>query len=191
MNKNKKSKTLLSLYEWVETFLVALCCVVLLFTFAVKFVTVSGSSMEQTLHNADRLLITDMFYQPKNGDIVVVDVSGNLKLEREHGISSSAPYIKRVIATEGQTIDIDPESWTVYVDGEAIDEPYVYHCNSSDMYLDPFERITYPFTVSEDCVFVMGDNRNGSSDSRMIGEIHENYILGRVILRLFPFGGVE
>ena len=72
MNKNKKSKTLLSLYEWVETFLVALCCVVLLFTFAVKFVTVSGSSMEQTLHNADRLLITDMFYQPKNGDIVVL-----------------------------------------------------------------------------------------------------------------------
>ena len=191
MNKNKKSKTLLSLYEWVETFLVALCCVVLLFTFAVKFVTVSGSSMEQTLHNADRLLITDMFYQPKNGDIVVVDVSGNLKLEREHGISSSAPYIKRVIATEGQTIDIDPESWTVYVDGKPIDEPYVYHCNSASMYLDPFGRITYPFTVSENCVFVMGDNRNGSSDSRMIGEIHENYILGKAILRLIPFGRVK
>lgn len=187
-----KSKFLLSLYEWIETFLVALCCVVLLFTFVVKFVTVSGSSMEQTLHNGDRLLITDMFYTPKNGDIVVVDVSGNLNLERDHGISSGSPYIKRVIATEGQVIDIDPETWTVTVDGEAIDEPYVYHCNSAPMYTDLSGKISYPFTVSEGCVFVMGDNRNGSTDSRFIDEIPVEYILGHVILRVAPnFGGVK
>jgi signal peptidase I len=190
--KNKKNSFLLSLYEWVETFLVALGFVILLFTFVVKFVTVSGSSMEQTLHNGDRLLISDIFYTPKNSDIVVVDVSGNLNLERDHGISSSSPYIKRVIATEGQTIDIDPESWTVYIDGEPLDEPYVYHCNSSPMYIDPYGKITYPYTVSEDCVFVMGDNRNGSTDSRFIDEIHEDYILGKVIIRLLPdFGGVN
>lgn len=188
----KKTKFLFSLYEWIETFLVALCCVVLLFTFVVKFVTVSGSSMYETLHDRDRLLITDMFYTPKNGDIVVVDVSGNLNLERDHGISSGSPYIKRVIATEGQTIDIDPESWTVTVDGKVIDEPYVYHCNSADMYIDPTGRISYPFTVSEGCVFVMGDNRNGSTDSRFIDEIPEEYILGHVILRVSPnFGGVR
>ena len=192
MNKKPKNSTIISLFEWVETFLVALCCVVIIFTFVVKFVTVSGSSMERTLHDGDRLLITDMFYTPKTGDIVVVDVSDNLDLEREHGISTAAPYIKRVIATEGQVVDIDPETWSVYVDGVKLDEPYVYHCNSDRMYTDPYKKITYPFTVSENCVFVMGDNRNGSTDSRFIDEIHENYILGHVIIRHTPgFGGVE
>lgn len=188
----KKSKTsvLLSLYEWVETFLLALFCIILIFTFAVKLVTVSGESMKNTLQDRDRLLISDLFYKAKTGDVVVVDVSDNLHLEKEHGVSAGAPYIKRVIATEGQVVDIDGETWTVYVDGVALDEPYVYHCNNKAMYTDA--RVTYPFTVSEGCVFVMGDNRNGSSDSRIIGEIDEKNILGRVILRLFPnTGGVK
>ena len=188
--KKSKTSTLLSIYEWVETFLLALGCIILIFTFAVKFVTVSGESMRDTLQNSDRLLISDLFYKPQAGDVVVVDVSDNLNLEREHGISRSAPYIKRVIATEGQVVDIDSDSWTVFVDGVALDEPYVYHCNNKPMYTDL--RVSYPFTVSEGCVFVMGDNRNGSSDSRIIGEIEEKNILGRVILRLFPhFGGVK
>ncbi len=192
MKKNKKLSFILSCYEWAETFIVALFCVILLFTFAVKFVTVSGSSMYETLHDGDRLLISDLFYKAKPGDIVVVDVSANLDLHREYGISSSAPYIKRVIAVEGQTVDIDPETWTVYVDGKAIDEPYVYHCDNNSMNIDRSGRVSYPYTVSEGCVFVMGDNRNGSTDSRYIDEIHEDYILGRAFFRLAPrTGGVK
>ncbi len=189
MKKNKKLSFVLSCYEWVETFVVALVCVIILFTFFVKFVTVSGSSMYSTLHDGDRLLITDAFYEPKQGDIVVVDVSKNLELHTELGIPQGAPYIKRVIATEGQTVDIDPESWTVFVDGVALDEPYVYHLNSDDMYIDRSGRVSYPYTVSKDCVFVMGDNRNGSTDSRFIHEIHEDYILGRAFFRLAPRTG--
>lgn len=177
-------KALKGLYEWVETFLFALAAVVLIFTFVLKFVTVSGDSMMQTFHNGDRLLISSINYTPKQGDVVVVDVSHNLE---ELGYVSGAPYIKRVIATEGQTVNIDPFTWTVYVDGDPIDEPYVYRCNNDKMvrgYVD------YPYTVSEGCVFVMGDNRNGSSDSRMLGEIEEKYILGKVFMRLVPNFGV-
>ncbi len=189
MKKNKKLSFVLSCYEWVETFVIALICVIVLFTFFLKFVTVDGSSMYSTLESGDRLLISDVFYTPKTGDIVVVDVSANLDAHREYGISSSAPYIKRVIATENQEVYIDPETWTVYVDGEALDEPYVYHCNTDSMYIDVTGKIPNPYTVSEDCVFVMGDNRNGSTDSRLLGEIHEDYILGRAFFRLAPRTG--
>lgn len=192
MNDKKKVSGLLSFYEWIETFLLALCCVILIFTFAVKFVTVSGSSMENTLHNGDRLLITSILYEPKAGDIVVVDVTHNEKAD-----AASSPYIKRIIATEGQTVDIDPNTWTVYVNGVAIEEPYVNPYNTVGSYYPyPSPMISgdtvYPHTVSKDCVFVMGDNRNGSTDSRKIGEIHKNNIIGKVILRLTPnFGGVD
>ncbi len=186
MNKNNKNSAIVSLFEWIETFLVALCCVVIIFTFLVKFVTVSGHSMDSTLANGNRLLITNLFYEPECGDIVVVDVSGNLNIPRDHGVSSSAPYIKRVIATEGQTVEVRSD-WTVLVDGKKIDEPYI----------TPTETFMYtgsktPCVVPKDHVFVMGDNRNNSTDSRNIGPIHKNYILGHVILRLAPdFGGVE
>ena len=174
----------MGLYDWVETFIFALAAVILIFTFVLKFVMVSGDSMLQSFHNGDRLLITNVNYTPDNGDVVVVDVSQNLE---ELGYISNAPYIKRVIATEGQTVDIDSATWTVYVDGEPVDEPYVYHCNEYPMvrgYVD------YPYTVPEGKVFVMGDNRNGSSDSRMLGAIDERYILGKVFLRLLPNFGV-
>lgn len=186
MEKKNKRSPLISLFEWIETFLVALCCVVIIFTFIVKFVTVSGLSMYSTLGNGDRLLITNMFYEPKCGDIVVVDVSGTLNIPRDHGVSSSAPYIKRVIATEGQTVEVRSD-WTVWVDGEKIDEPYV-----DRTHLTMFTGSLTPCVVPEDHVFVMGDNRNNSRDSREIGFIHKNYILGHVILRIAPnFGGVE
>jgi len=187
MSNNNKRSPLVSLFEWIETFLVALCCVVMIFTFIVKFVTVSGDSMNNTLTDGDRLLITNMFYEPKAGDIVVVDVSGNLNVPRDHGVSSSAPYIKRVIATEGQTVEVRPD-WTVWVDGVKIQEDY----DIKRVYGNMYTGDRTPCVVPEDHVFVMGDNRNNSSDSRNIGTIHKNYILGHVILRLAPnFGGVN
>lgn len=184
MEVTKKRSAVKELYEWVETFLVALAAVILIFTFLVKFVTVSGDSMKETFHNGDRLIISSVGYTPQRGDVVVVDVSHNLELM---GQSSGAPYIKRVIATEGQTVNIDPISWTVYVDGEKLDEPYVYRCNNNPMLRG---SVQYPYTVPEGCVFLMGDNRNGSSDSRMLGAVETKYILGKVFLRLVPDFGV-
>lgn len=183
--KSKNDKRVLkSVYDWVETFVFALAAVILIFTFLFKFVMVSGESMMQTFHDRDRLLMTSIGYTPEGGDVVVVDVSHNLE---ELGYVSNAPYIKRVIATEGQTVDLDPATWTVYVDGVALDEPYVYHCNNLPMVKG---YVQYPYTVPEGHVFVMGDNRNGSSDSRMLGAIDERYILGKVFFRLVPDFGV-
>ena len=184
MEANKKRSFIKELYEWVETFLVALAAVILIFTFLVKVVTVSGDSMRETFHNGDRLIISSIGYTPETGDVVVVDVSHNLE---KFGQTSNAPYIKRVIATEGQTVNIDPFSWAVYVDGKKLDEPYVYRCNNLPMTRGTIE---YPYTVPEGCVFLMGDNRNGSSDSRMLGAVESEYILGKVILRLVPDFGV-
>lgn len=169
------------IYEWIETFLVALTAVVVIFTFVVKFVTVSGDSMRETFHDKDRLLISNINYTPKRGDVVVVDTSHNLELLGQ--ANKGAPYIKRVIATEGETVSIDSVNWTVYVDGKAIDEPYVFNIDSLPMRKGTVE---YPYTVPEGCVFVMGDNRNGSSDSRYIEAIETKYILGKVFFRLFP-----
>ena len=180
-----KKNLLKELYEWLETFLVALVAVILIFTFLLKFVTVSGDSMRETFHNGDRLLISSLPYTPEIGDVVVVDVTHNLELL--HYQSKGAPYIKRVIATEGQTVNIDPINWKVYVDGKAIDEPYVFHVDNYPMYKGTIE---YPYTVPEGCVFVMGDNRNGSSDSRHIEAIETQYILGKVFFRIAPRTGV-
>lgn len=185
MRRNMKRSAVKEIYEWLETFLVALSAVVLVFTFLVKFVTVSGDSMRETFHSGDRLLITNVAYTPEAGDVVVVDVSHNL--EMLHYQQKGAPYIKRVIATEGQTVNIDPVNWKVYVDGKVLDEPYVFRINLANMNLG---TIKYPYTVPEGCVFVMGDNRNGSADSRMIEAIDTRYILGKVFFRLLPDSGV-
>ncbi len=182
--EKKKNEFIITVYEWVETFLFALTAVVLVFTFALKFVTVSGDSMRESFHDRDKLIVSNVAYTPSAGDVVVVDVSHNLELM---GHASNAPYIKRVVATEGQTVDINSNTWTVYVDGEPIDEPYVYNCNSLPMYKG---SIQYPYTVPEGCVFLMGDNRNGSSDSRVFGAVESKYILGKAVLRLLPDFGV-
>jgi signal peptidase I len=185
MRDNMKRSVIKEIYEWAETFLIAFSAVILVFTFLIKFVTVSGDSMRETFHNGDRVLITNVAYTPEIGDVVVVDVSHNL--EMLHYQQKGAPYIKRVIATEGQTVNIDPVNWKVYVDGKALDEPYVFKINSANMNLGD---ISYPYTVPEGAVFVMGDNRNGSADSRMIEAIDTRYILGRVFFRLLPNTGV-
>lgn len=180
-----KKSFLKEVYEWIETFLVALVAVILVFTFVTKFVTVSGDSMRETFHNADRLLITNMAYTPKAGDVVVVDPAHNLEMLGYE--SKGAPYIKRVIATAGQVISIDSFNWQVYVDGKPVDEPYILRDYNTKMRTG---NVEYPYTVPEGHVFVMGDNRNNSTDSRMIGAIDTRYILGKVFFRILPDTGV-
>ncbi|MBR5307125.1 MAG: signal peptidase I [Clostridia bacterium] len=175
--------------DWVETFAVALCAVVLLFTFVFRVVTVDGRSMMNTLHDKEKLIISDMFYSPEIGDVVIISVP------EYYGDN---PLVKRVIATGGQTVDIDFEKWVVTVDGlpvatdaagNATNESYVNYIPGADMltgrhHLNP---ISYPYTVPEGHVFVMGDNRNESADSRYFGAVDERYIIGKVYFRILPF----
>jgi len=140
-----------------------------------RMVIVSGPSMLPTLQDGDRLiLLNNIFYgKPKYGDIVVAS---------KDSFKDGEPIIKRVIATEGQTVDIDFESGVVFVDGIALDEPYINTPTTLK------EGTAFPLTVAEGCVFVMGDNRNDSLDSRSteIGQIDCREILGRVLFLLIP-----
>lgn len=167
--------------EWAETFAWALCIVVLVFTFIIRIVTVDGNSMNKTLINNERLAVSNLLYTPKSGDIVILQVDGY-----DH------PLVKRVIATEGQTVDINFKTWEVTVDGEVIQEPYVNFENGN--YMAGYGVLQYPYTVGRGKVFVMGDNRNHSADSRFFGECDTRKIVGKVILRLLPinkFGTVK
>lgn len=175
--------------DWVETFAVALCVVVLLFTFVFRVVTVDGQSMENTLHHGERLIISDMFYTPKTGDVIITSVP------EYYG---NDPLVKRIIATGGQTVDIDFENWTVTVDGvplatdengEPTYESYVKYIDGQDMIKENYS-MSYPLTVPKGYVFVMGDNRNDSSDSRNFGVVDERNIIGKVYFRIFPLNKI-
>ncbi len=184
-------KTLLKneLFDWLEIIVFAIIIVVLIFTFVFRVVTIVGQSMENTVFEGEKLVISNWFYTPKAGDIVVVsrNIENTPSDER-----SSGPIIKRVIAVENQVVDIDFSTGVVYVDGVALDEPYTK--TPTNLKYD----IDFPVTVKENCVFCLGDNRNESLDSRSsaIGEggmIDTRYILGRVVLRVYPFnrfGGI-
>lgn len=164
------------LFDWLQCIVFALIACILIFLFLGRTVGVIGGSMENTLHQGERLVISKLFYTPQYGDIVVL---------RQDSFRDE-PLVKRVIATEGQTIDIDFEECLVYVDGVALDEPYTKDYGSY-MYYDP-QDFDGEVTVPEGCVFVMGDNRNGSTDSRTesIGFVDTRKILGRVLLRIGP-----
>lgn len=162
------------LFEWLETVAFSLVAVVFVFTFIFRIVGVDGKSMQNTLQDGDRLIISHLFYQPKAGDIVVVTQPNAV----------NKPLIKRIIALGGQTVDIDTERGLVYVDGVVINEPYI----KEPTVRIPNPPMTFPYTVPEGKVFVMGDNRNNSLDSRStdVGPIDERYILGKAIFRIYP-----
>ena len=163
--EDKQKKRLQNVLEYAESLALVFAVMLLIFTFIARPATVDGESMLPTLENGERLA----------GDIVV------LCGEADH--EEGKNLIKRIIATGGQTVDIDFELGQVYVDGEALSEPYTLE----PTYLD--EGTEFPLTVPEGEIFVMGDNRNGSRDSRSlsVGTIKEEYIVGRVLFRFFPF----
>lgn len=164
------------IYDWMQSLVFALIICIIVFVFIFRIVDVSGDSMNPTLLNGDKLVVSDVFYKPKQGDIVIF---------RKDEYKAEA-LVKRVIATEGQTIEIDFDRGRVYVDGELLDEPYIAEPTHNQL---DFQG---PQTVPEGCVFVMGDNRNASSDSRraQIGMVDERLIVGKVLLRAFPFDSI-
>ena len=166
------AKSRAEVYDWIQCIIFALVFCVLLFVFAVRMVNVVGHSMVPTLEQSDKVVISNLFYHPKQGDVVVL---------RKQTLMQE-PIVKRIIATEGQTVDIDFDDGVVYVDGKALDEPYV---NEPVHDRENFEG---KITVPEGCVFVMGDNRNASTDSRdaRLGCVDTRNIMGRVYFTLFP-----
>lgn len=175
-NEEKKTKqggTVAAVYDWLTSITFALVVVLFLLTFVFRQVTVNGTSMNNTLADGDRLIVENFMYSPQYGDIVVVS----------HGEHYEDAIIKRVIATGGQVVDIDFSTGEVSVDGVIIDEPYIKGFtkklgNSTE----------FPLTVPKNCVFVMGDNRENSLDSRSkeIGIIPENNIVGKAVFRMYP-----
>ncbi|MCD8322255.1 MAG: signal peptidase I [Oscillospiraceae bacterium] len=159
-------------YEWIQCLVLALIACVLLFVFVARVIDVVGYSMVPTLDDGDKIIITRWAGDYEQGDIVVL---------RKETLREE-PIVKRVIAVEGQTVDIDFTLGIVYVDGVALDEPYV---NELTYTQEDFEG---PITVPEGCVFVMGDNRNNSTDSRdaRVGCVDTRYIMGKVVFRIMP-----
>ena len=160
-------------YDWIQCLVSALLACVLVFAFFVRIIGIKGPSMQPTFHNGDSVIISNLFFEPQYGDVVVLR---ELTFQKE-------PIIKRVIATEGQTVDIDFDDGVVYVDGKALDEPYIAEATHNRIDFDG------KITVPENCVFVMGDNRNDSTDSRssMIGCVDRRCIMGKVLIRILPF----
>ena len=178
----KDTSFALGLFDWVEVIVLSASFAFLLFTFILRLAVVDGNSMMNTLHNKEMLIISDLMYTPDNGDIIVCNSYGYPN-----------PVVKRVIAKGGQTVDIDFENWVVTVDGKELDEPYVRKIDGAPM---KDLGVSFPLTVPEGYVFVLGDNRNESLDSRdaRIGLIDERHILGEVKFRIAPldkFGKVD
>ena len=162
-------------YEWVQALVCSVLTVVLIFTFVVRIVRVSGESMRETLQDQDMLVVLNNWLcgTYEQGDIVI--------LQRDD-FYGGEPIVKRVIATEGQTVDIDFDAGVVYVDGTALEEPYTREPTWTQ------EGTEFPLTVPEGCIFVMGDNRNDSDDSRdsALGPVDTRCVLGRARLLAVP-----
>ena len=176
MQENEKKENIekRELYEWVQALVCSVLVVVVVFTFAVRLIGVDGHSMVPTLQHGDRLLVVNALLDDDYGygDIVV--------LRKE--VFMEDPIVKRVIATGGQTVDIDFATGSVYVDDALLKEDYINELTFLE------EGTEFPLTVPEGSIFVMGDNRNHSSDSRdsRLGTVDTRYVIGKAAMIAFP-----
>ncbi len=177
-SEKKKNGFYLSVYDIVSIIMSSFIIIAVVFTFVFRLVGVEGTSMTDTLQHQDWLLTVQKESYDR-GDIVVITEPNYF----------NEPLIKRVIAKGGETVDIDFTTSTVYVDGVALKEPY-----TKDDYIAPkLDDIEFPYTVPDGHIFCMGDNRNGSTDSRstLIGPLDERYVLGKAVVRILPFGDFD
>ena len=160
-------------YDWIQCLITALIICVMIFVFFIRVIDVVGTSMLPTLQHGNKMLVSGFLYQPKSGDVVVFQADSS---------DPDKALVKRVIAVSGDDINIDFDKGIVYVNGEPIEEPYINELTKTKLdFIGPKE-------VPEGCVFVMGDNRNASTDSRdsRIGMVDSRLILGKVYFVLFP-----
>ena len=171
LNQSNVTATLL---DWIGCLFAALVWVLILMTFVFRVIDVDGTSMEPTLINTDKVVITDLFYTPHDQDIIVIS----------HAEEYNKPLVKRVIATEGQTLKIDFDKGEIYVDGEKLDEDYTM----GETIRGNIPEEDYPSVIPEGKVFVLGDHRDVSLDSRYseIGLIDENSIIGKAQFVVIP-----
>ena len=168
-------------YDWIQSLISALLICVLVFVFVLRIMDVHGTSMFPTLNNGDKVLVSDLFYEPARGDIVVF---------KKDSYDDNKALVKRVVAVAGDVVNIDFEKGVVYVNGEALEEDYI------DVITTTKIDFIGPQTVPDNCLFVMGDNRNASTDSRdkRIGMVDKRLVIGKVLLVVYPFesfGSVE
>lgn len=166
------------LYDWVYSLVIALIICVIIFAFFIRVIDVVGTSMNPTLNNNDKMLVSGLFYKPSVGDVVVF---------KKNEYDPDKALVKRVVAVEGQEINIDFDKGIVYINGQPIVEDYI---------LEPtLNKLDFigPKTVPEGCVFVMGDNRNASVDSRKkeIGMVDTRLILGKAYFVIYPLSVIR
>ena len=210
ITEEKKFSLAREIWEWVYTLAIAVIVAMLIKGFIFDIVRVDGSSMHPTLVDNDRLIVTKIGYKPQQGDIIILDseyknreefydrlatINGKEELNFFDKLISYKDmpanlrkkyYVKRIIAMPGQTVDL--VDGKVYVDGEKLDEPYYDGLTTS---IDP--AVEFPMTIDEDCVFVMGDNRTRSKDSRSseLGQVPYKAILGKSQIRLWPLSEIS
>jgi signal peptidase I len=170
----KTKKTRMEIFDWLQCVISAVICGIFIFVFVGRTIGVDGKSMLQTLHHNDRVVMSNLFFTPKNGDIII--------FRSPSETFGKTPLVKRVIAIAGQTVDIDFNNGDVIVDGVILNEPYINEPTRSRL------DFVGPMEVPEGYVFVLGDNRNNSSDSRAssVGLVDTRYILGKVLFVLIP-----
>lgn len=168
LSKNSFRK---EIFEWVQAIVIAVVLALIIRTFIFTVVRVDGQSMVPTLQHNDRMIVWRLGYTPKQNDIIIFNPPGYAK---------NIYWVKRVIATGGQHVEIDYSTNSVYVDGEKIDESYL----GEEM--QPMSTLT-EVDVPEGSIFVMGDNRNHSTDGRVIGPVEKGRVIGKAVLRFWPF----
>ena len=190
VEESKKTDWVKELREWAVAIIAAVLIALFVRQFVFTLVNVKGASMEPSLHENDRLYVNRLFYKPEKGDVVIFRPKTD----------PNRPYVKRVIATEGDTVYIDFRTGDVYVNDEIIDEPYIkakskaIHGYISKLIREDRYAKDDPILIQPGYVWCMGDNRNNSLDSRELGPIPVDEIIGGAVFRFWPlsdFGGVN